>query len=275
MGRNLAVIALLLIALVARSVAVVSYLHQATPENQVVGGQVAEAAELDIEPVDFAVLFLGNSHSRAPGMVPQIEAWLAEDHPEGRVIAFNGHGPFLEDIARNHRILGVIDDHPSDVVFLQAQKYSQSQSREYPIDGAVELSERAERRGARVILFPEWAQADLPEEGDYIVSIYLKVADATGATMASVPAAWGLALKEMPDLILHAADGNHANGTGAYLTAAVLYGLISGNDPAEKGEGADPLGYSETRRRLRELASVALEDSDGPTTATSRPARDE
>ena len=43
--------------------------------------------------------------------------------------------------------------------------------------------------------------------------------------------AWQAALAELPDLVLHAEDGNHSAPTGAYLAACVFHAWIHRESP--------------------------------------------
>ncbi|HEX3802497.1 MAG TPA: hypothetical protein VHV75_06635 [Solirubrobacteraceae bacterium] len=50
--------------------------------------------------------------------------------------------------------------------------------------------------------------------------------------MAPIGVALGAALPRRPTLQLWAADGEHPNALGSYLTACVLYAVITGQGPA-------------------------------------------
>lgn len=53
-----------------------------------------------------------------------------------------------------------------------------------------------------------------------------------GVGVAPVARAWDLALAGRPDLPLHSADGTHKSELGAFLTACVLFGRLTGENPA-------------------------------------------
>jgi hypothetical protein len=54
-----------------------------------------------------------------------------------------------------------------------------------------------------------------------------------GVGVAAVNRAWDIALAARPEMPLHDSDGNHQSPTGAFLTAAFLYGRLTGESPAD------------------------------------------
>ena len=58
----------------------------------------------------------------------------------------------------------------------------------------------------------------------------------------------GVALAERPDLSLHGPDGNRRSPLGAFLTAAVLTGRITGDSPAALADFPDPDANEMDRR---------------------------
>ncbi|MGI9427552.1 MAG: hypothetical protein ACR2NM_02760, partial [Bythopirellula sp.] len=146
-------------------------------------------------------------------------------------------------------------------VVLQAQKYSTTGRYHYPYDAALALSERAAAVGAKVVMFPEWSRRGSPDEYLRIARIHEEIAEQTGASVAPVGAAWHRATGELPRVNLYHADGNHANESGSWLTACVLYCVLTGENPA--GERPDESDRAATTRfRLAELAWETVGEED-------------
>jgi hypothetical protein len=118
-------------------------------------------------------------------------------------------------------------------VVLQAQKISVSGQFEYSRKEGIDFARRGRDRGARVVFFPEWGLKNKPGDGPRQERVYREMAAASGASVAPVGRAWDLALSRRPDLALHADDGNHQSAAGAFLTACVLAGHLTGDSPAK------------------------------------------
>jgi hypothetical protein len=88
--------------------------------------------------------------------------------------------------------------------------------------------------------------------------VYRQMAEAAGVRVARVGRAWDIALAARPNLSLHDSDGNHESQTGAFLTACVLAGSITGESPAPLWAfDYAPVGEGD-RRFLAEAAAKAL-----------------
>ena len=62
-----------------------------------------------------------------------------------------------------------------------------------------------------------------------------------------------MALAARPELPLHSDDGNHQSPLGAFLTACVLYGLLTGDDPTTLAS----YPYSADEKDRQFLAAIA------------------
>ena len=211
------------------------------------------------DDVTFNVLFMGNSHTAANQMPSMVEALINQHLSDlkGRTERVP-HYRFLVDHAASQQTLSMLSSTQWTHVVLQAQKYSQSFTTEYPIDGALSLIAKAQAQDAQAIMFPEWAQRNNSAETDYVHNIHARIAEQSGACVAPIGYAWQRALELRPELELHAADGNHASLTGSYLTALVLFETIT-------GEAADLLPASsttnidaDTQRFLGQMATYAI-----------------
>ena len=189
---------------------------------------------LNYERADYRILFIGNSHTSTCRMPKMVERML-NARSKKRVYCEICANSFLVDHAQSKVTTDRIKNKKWDIVVLQAQKYSTSGKYEYPITGALQLTELAKNHGALVIMYPEWgrrqdkSEAELKRcmnEAKRIHKLHETIVDKSGASIAPIGRAWNAALTEHPEWDLHS-DGNHANELGAYLTASVFDKLIS------------------------------------------------
>ena len=192
-----------------------------------------EAPSVSLDEADIRVLFLGNSHTYLHNMTQMVAALANLDDDPDKMVAKlpKAGGAFLVNHLANEDTVELIKNGKWDVVVLQGQKYSTTGRYTYPTDAAKELTRLAKEHGARVVMFPEWRRRGHDEEGQRVHRLHESIAKETGAEVAPVGLAWDAAFAAQPNLVLHAADGNHCNPQGAYLTACVLYTTITGRDP--------------------------------------------
>jgi hypothetical protein len=146
---------------------------------------------------------------------------------------------------------------------LQGQKESKSGRFQYSQAEGIEVAKLGKARGATVIFFAEWGLKDLVGHGPRIEKVYQEMATAAGARVAPVGRAWDLALSARPDLLLHAADGNHQTALGAFLTACVLFGQLTDESPAALVPYSYPGVSGADRKFLADAAVKALAERAG------------
>lgn len=186
-----------------------------------------------IKSADISVLYFGNSHTSFHDIPILVGKMIAYRHPKMTYRSKFIWCGFLDDAANNPSSKAEIEKHPWKFVVLQAQKISMSGKYKYSQKEGIDLAKSAKNRGARVLFFSEWGRRDVPNDGVVQESIYQEMADVAGVCVAPVGRAWDIALAEKPTLDLYQSDGNHESTDGAFLTAAVFYGLFTDSDPAE------------------------------------------
>ena len=223
----------------------------------------ARPAPVPFEGADVRVLFVGNSHTHAhdlPALVGAMAHALRPDPPVHTQAVGVG---FLDDMARNPAVRDAIEARPWTHVVLQAQRISASGKYEHSRAEGIDLARRAKARGGAVFYFSEWGLKGDPANGPRHERVYLEMAAEAGVRVAAVDRAWVLALAARPDLPLYESDGNHQTATGAFLTAAVLAGRITGRSPAPLSDFAYPPADAEARKVMAEAAAKAAEhDTD-------------
>ncbi len=222
---------------------------------------IAAEEHPDEERPGIAVLLVGNSHSAKGELPKKLRLLLEAGSPEGTsvVVERAPRWAYLADRLRDDATQNKLDSRRWTHVVLQAQRYSTSGRYSYPTDGAKEWIRRVRRAGAIPVLFPEWGQRGNRDEGLRVHGLHESIADVEAACVAPVGIVWEVALDNRPKLRLHAVDGNHANNTGALLTAHVLYEVVSGRPaaalPAVDGTGVKP----EVQAYLATVTSSVLE----------------
>jgi hypothetical protein len=198
-------------------------------------GTVALPAALSdsdkVRSADVSVLFVGNSHTTYHGLPNLVCQMIRFRHPRKTVYSHVVPVVFLDDVAADPTCREEIDSRPWKHVVLQAQRISASGRRDYSRAEGIDIAKRARARGATVLFFAEWGLKGVEGDGPRTEKIYQQMAQAAGARVAPVGRAWDLALSQRPDLPLHAADGNHQSPLGAFLTACVLFGQLTGDNP--------------------------------------------
>ncbi len=188
------------------------------------------------EPAEkrYEVLLIGNSHSAANYLPQMLEAMLKLQHPgvPVKVVRATDYG-FLDDHYANPRTRKIFADGQWTHVILQAQKYSTTGRYRYPTLPAEQWLRKIREHGARGLMFPEWARAGHDEEAARIHELHQKIAAKEPACVVPVGLGWQQLQRQVPDLRLHAEDGNHASPAGSLLTAMSLFAVIN--------EGLPPL----------------------------------
>jgi hypothetical protein len=204
------------------------------------------------------LLFLGNSHTSRHDVPDMVAALLREAHPDVRVVAVRAPDQMLLNARGSHRpSRRLVAGQPWDYVVLQAQDYSSSGCCEYPTTGAESLARLARRHGAIPVLYAEWPRRGI-DETERIVATYQRITVIEPACLPPVPEAFDLSMARDPDVVLHAADGNHSSVAGAYLASAVLAGAIAGPGTRIASDRPGiPVSRAE-QRRLQALAEEAL-----------------
>jgi hypothetical protein len=173
------------------------------------------------------VLLMGNSHAR--GVRSILQTLIGAGQPNKNVTVQNAPGGgFLAERVGDGVSEQSLESRVWTHVVLQAQKYSSSGSVDYPTTAAQHWIRGSKSLGATAILFPEHPRRGNTTEGQTVYNLHYGIAQNENACVAPVGPVWDEALLRAPNLVLHAEDGNHASVTGNFLTALVLYQIITG-----------------------------------------------
>ena len=204
------------------------------------------------------ILFVGNSHTYMHDLPAIVCNMIQFQNPKKSAVSQHIIVNFLEDLTGDPRCRKEIESGAWQCLVLQAQKISASGKFNYSRQEGLDLAKLAKGRGMSVIYYPEWGLRGVAGDGQRQEKVYREMARDAGVGLAPVAVAWDLALAERPDLALHGPDGNHQSPLGAFLTACVLYGSITGNDPAKLEAFPYPHGTEQERTFLAKTAAKAL-----------------
>ena len=234
--------------------------ESATSPAPVFATHVSEA-QSDLEEVrsaDVSILFVGNSHTSNYDLPGLISKMIRFRHPKKTVCTHVIGVGFLEEVAHDHRCKVELESRPWKHLVLQAQKESRSGRFKYSTTEGINVAKLGKANRAQVTFFSEWGLKKVPTHGQRIERIYDEMAKASGADVAPVGRAWDLALATRPDLPLYSQDGNPQSAVGAFLTAAVLFGQLTGESPTTLASLPYKAVGEADRKFLAEVASKAL-----------------
>jgi hypothetical protein len=203
------------------------------------------------------VLLMGNSHARSVRSI--LQTLIGTGQPDKNVAVQNApSGSFLAERVGDGVTEQSLESRAWTHVVLQAQKYSSSGTIDYPTTAAQRWIRGSKSIGATAILFPEHPRRGNTTEGQTVYNLHYGIAQNENACVAPVGPVWDEALLRDPTLVLHAEDGNHASTTGNFLTALVLYQIITGKLADAIPDITDIGIASDTQQLLRDTVTSVL-----------------
>ena len=180
------------------------------------------------------VLFVGNSYTYFWSLHLQVQA-LAESR--GQKIepraSFSG-GVNLGQHWRGERNLQsrqLVNSGNYDVVIFQDHSRRAIDDPDSLLYFGNLWAEAAQEAGAEVYFYVTWSREWDPYMQEPILNTYRKVARENDAKIIPVGPAWERAHELRPDLRLYDPDGSHPSNIGTYLSACVIYGVLTGESP--------------------------------------------
>ena len=223
------------------------------------------------EQAGLRVLFVGNSLTSANSMPALVHQLAAGDPGAPAIFAvrYTAPGWRLKRASRDDGLAALLEDVRWNVVVLQEQSLIPSLS-PYERDRemspfARDLVSKIRASLARPMLFMTWGyekgdRENVPEDTFTAMQARLAEGYSDQAAKLSVPVApvgvaWAEALRRDPELELWEDDGKHPSRLGSYLTACVLYAILSKRAPTESGF-TDGLTDAEARSLQQVAADV-------------------
>ncbi len=220
------------------------------------------------------VLFVGNrltSDNSMPRTVRRL-AGSERGQPPLFTVRYARPGSTLEEAVDDDALQALLDGERWDFVVLQEHSQVVSRParrRSRSLTAAIELERLARRAGARTVLFENPGYEDGDEElanADTYDAMQERIGNGTrelaarlSAGLAPVGTAWRMVRTRQPNLDLRASDRERPSEAGSYLTACVLYAVLTGRDvAASRFDGG--LGPAQARD-LRQIATEAVRET--------------
>lgn len=178
--------------------------------------------------------------------MPEMVRKLGEGAPGVQpifTVRYARRGSHLHDALEAEAPRALLEDERWDRVVLQehSQVMARGDDLEKSARAAAEFAHLARNAGAEPLLFSTPGYRD-GDRGDVdtdtraamqarIRQAYVQLAARLSATVAPVGDAWEAALETQRGLDLWKSDGIRPNRTGSYLTACVLYAILTGENP--------------------------------------------
>lgn len=180
------------------------------------------------------VLFVGNSYTYFWNLHLQVQA-LAESRDQviSPRASFSG-GVNLGQHWRGEKGLqskALVTSGDYDVVIFQDHSRRAIDDPDSLLHFGRLWAQAAQEAGAEVYFYVTWSREWDPYMQEPILETYRKVAEQNDATIIPVGPAWARALELRPDLRLYDPDGSHPSNVGSYLSACVIYGVLTGDSP--------------------------------------------
>ncbi len=174
----------------------------------------------------YRVAITGNSH--VAGLGAEINKVITQLTPQKQTVSETIGSGFLDDSIRSSSATQALESGNWTHLILQGQKYSQSRTTTYSTTAAEKWIANAKELNVMPILFPEHPQRGDTTEAQYVYGLHSDIVAKQASCLAPVGLVWDSVLQLMPNLRLHASDGNHAAPLGKYLTALVFAEVITG-----------------------------------------------
>ncbi|NRB63643.1 MAG: hypothetical protein HRU40_11580 [Saprospiraceae bacterium] len=186
------------------------------------------------------VLFVGNSYTYFWNLHLQVEAMVQQNESHHiQVTASTAGGSNLGQhwrAARGLKSRELIQSGAFEKVILQDHSRRAIDAPDSLMYYGQLLADAAQAKGADVYLYVTWARKWDPYMQAPILKGYQELAQKTGAYLMPVGPAWARARELRPDLELYDPDGSHPSSIGTYLTACVVYGMLTGESPVGLSE---------------------------------------
>lgn len=180
------------------------------------------------------VLFVGNSYTSISNM-PHLVSLISE-RTNLKIITSKSTvgGADLSDHWHSRKGLTTKQEIRSgnyDVVVIQGHSMETINQKEDFLKYSKKLVDLVKGNGAKPYLYVTWARQKVPQYQSSITAAYEEAATLNDCELIRVGDAWKLARTLRPEIPLFHPDGSHQSDLGAFLTALVFVGNLSGDIP--------------------------------------------
>ncbi|MBP6795649.1 MAG: hypothetical protein KA143_11370 [Saprospiraceae bacterium] len=182
------------------------------------------------------VLFVGNSYTYFWNLPLTVQVFAEKDSVVFETRQSTGGGMSLRqhwNQENNLKTMDIIQSAEWDCIILQDHSMQAIQKPDSLHYFGKLFSELIHKKGAKTFLYSTWSREKEPQKQELISSEYEKLAMETGATVIPVGRVWEKVRRLRPDIQLFDKDGSHPSPAGTYLTACVVYTVLSGKSPID------------------------------------------
>lgn len=180
------------------------------------------------------VLFVGNSYTYFWNLPKQVEALAESRERTWQTRSSTSGGVDLGQHWRGEKGLRsreLVQSGDYDIIIFQDHSRRAIDAPDSLVYFGGLWADVAREAGANVFFYVTWSREWDPYMQEPILDTYQEVADQHNARIIPVGPAWERAKALRPDLRLYDPDASHPSNVGTYLTACVIYGILSGDSP--------------------------------------------
>lgn len=180
------------------------------------------------------VLFVGNSYTYFWNLPQSVDAMASSQGYNITIRQSTAGGTNLGQHWRGEKSLETVHKITSgefDKVILQDHSLQAINHPDSLLIYGKKLGELAQDQGAELYLYMTWARKWDPFMQEPIAQRYQQLAEELGAQIIPVGPAWQRSAELRPDVELFHPDSSHPSPQGTYLTACVMYAVLTGSSP--------------------------------------------
>jgi hypothetical protein len=212
------------------------------------------------------VLFIGNSFTY---VVPEIFAALAESEGRKPKIYSAAYPSYtLEEHLKTPATMSALTrEGPWDYVVLQERSHYPVTDPEKMEQACSELDRKIKAAGARTVLMMTWADDGDSVHQPVISGEYRKIASQLNAIVVPVGDAFFRVKQSDPSIELYGSDKHHANHSGSYLAASMLYSRLV-NDARRVPSGSER-SFDIPEHTAQKLRAFAAQNANSQSSAVT------
>lgn len=180
---------------------------------------------------DLRVLFLGSSLTYNNEMPLLVQAFAREVGKRVDVVTVAKGGFSFEDHCKKGAALSTLRKGPWDFVVMQQGPSTLTASRRNMREWARRLADPIKQAGARPALYMVWPGEDRLAYFDEVRISYQLTAEDIGGMLIPAGEAWRAAWRRDPNVPLYRRDREHPSGTGSFLVALSIFGMLLSRSP--------------------------------------------
>ena len=186
------------------------------------------------DSLETRILFVGNSYTYFWNLPQSVQSMAVSQGYSYTIRQSTAGGSNLGQHWRGEKSLESVEMIRSgeyDVIILQDHSMQAINHPDSLMIYMEKLGALAEEQEAESYLYMTWSREWNPFMLDQIKTRYTEASASLKANIVPVGPAWDLSRELRPDLQLYHPDGSHPSPTGTYLSACVMFSVLTGQSP--------------------------------------------